>query len=251
METDDPVIALLWGGPVGPRRGPKPALSLETIAGTGIGIADADGLGAVTMQRVAEALGVTKMALYRYVPGKSELVALMTEAALGAPPRLGDRAWRTALHEWSHRMYDRLRRHPWVLGATLGARVVGPHELGWLERAVAALAGTGLAGSEVLDVAATLVGHVRMVAEQGAATEAPEKALESVYAVVLRGREDRFPALTAALRSVAADGGQDQALDFGLDRILDGVERLIAERAAGAATGRAARRRPASDGPRR
>jgi AcrR family transcriptional regulator len=250
VATDDPAIALLWGRPAGPRRGPKPALSLETIAGTGIAIADADGLAAVTMQRVAEALGVTKMALYRYVPGKSELVALMTETALGAPPDLGERPWRAALQEWSLRMYDRCRRHPWTLRATVGARVVGPHEMGWLEQAVAALAGTGLAGGEVLDVAATLAGHVRMVAEQGAATEAPEKALESVYSVVLRGREDQFPALTAALRSVGADGGQDRALDFGLGRILDGVEHLIAAREA-AAGGRAARRRPAPGGPRR
>ncbi|MFG2106838.1 TetR family transcriptional regulator [Micromonospora chersina] len=49
-------------------------------------MADADGLEGLTMQRVAESLDVTKMALYRYVPGRAELVALMLEAAVGEPP---------------------------------------------------------------------------------------------------------------------------------------------------------------------
>ena len=85
-------IALLWDQSVSARRGPKPALSLEAIAAAGIGLADADGLAAVTMQRVAAALSVTKMALYRYVPGKAEMVALMIDLAIGEAPRFGGAA---------------------------------------------------------------------------------------------------------------------------------------------------------------
>src|SRR5690349_10100499 len=89
-------MRLLWGKQPddGPRRGPKPAFTLEQITRTGIEIADADGITALTMQRVADELGFTKMALYRYVPGKDELVALMTDAALGDPPPLTGRGWR-------------------------------------------------------------------------------------------------------------------------------------------------------------
>jgi len=228
------VLALLWERRPQPRRGPRPALSLEAIARAGIEIADADGIPAVTMQRVAEALGFTKMSLYRYVPGKVELVALMTDTALGEPVRLDSVAggWRRRMHEWASRMFDRFWRHPWALETTVGARPMGPNEISWLEQAVATLSGTGLDGGEILDVAVTLVGHVRTIAQQGAAIagESPERAVDSAIGALLRGREERFPALAAALDSARRNGSQDQALDFGLNRILDGVELLITTR---------------------
>ena len=232
MAAGTQALAVLWGPTPKPKRGPKPTLSLETIALTGIRIADADGLAAVTMQRVAEELGVTKMALYRYVPGKVELVALMTEVGLGAPPSGPGRqsAWRPRLETWAMRMYERFSRHPWALEATVGARPIGPNEVAWLEEVAAALAGTGLTGAETLDVAAALVGQVRMVAQQAAAfgTDAPEQALDATFGALVAGREDRFPALAAALADTAA--GTNQGLDFGVQRILDGVELLISRR---------------------
>jgi AcrR family transcriptional regulator len=232
------VLALLWERRPQPRRGPRPALSLEAIARAGIEIADADGIPAVTMQRVAEALGFTKMSLYRYVPGKVELVALMTDTALGEPVRLDSVAggWRPRLHEWATGMFDRFWRHPWTLETTVGARPMGPNEISWLEQAVATLSGTGLDGGEILDAAVTLVGHVRTIAQQGTAIggESPEHAADSAIAALLHGREERFPALVAALDSARRSGSQDQALDFGLNRILDGVELLITTRTGGA-----------------
>jgi AcrR family transcriptional regulator len=227
------VIELLWGQRPQPKRGPRPSLSLEAIARAGIEIADAHGLGAVTMQGVAETLGVTKMALYRYVPGKVELVAFMTDAGLGGPPALGAMpgGWRPKLHEWARRLFGAFWRHPWALEVTVGARPMGPNELGWLEQAVAALAGTGLDGGEMLDTAATLTGHVRTIAQQGTAIASakPGQAMDASIAAVLHGREDRFPALAAALGQ-AAHGPQDQALEFGLGLVLDGVGLLIAAR---------------------
>ncbi|MGV9307169.1 TetR/AcrR family transcriptional regulator [Nonomuraea sp. NPDC003727] len=228
MATGTTAITLLWEQPAAPKRGPKPTLSLDTIATAGIEIADADGLAALTMQRVAERLGVTKMALYRYVPGKVELVALMVDLAIGEPPppaAVGG-CWRPTLDSWARQMYDRFRAHPWALEATVGARAFGPNELGWLEQATAALAGTGLAGSEILDTAATLAGHARMIAQQAAGTPAgaPEQAMGDAMGAMLTGREERFPTLSAALADPA---GKDQALDFGLRCILDGVELLI------------------------
>src|SRR5687768_12522964 len=148
------LAALLWEPQSQPKRGPRPAFTLDAIARAGIEIADADGLGAVTMQRVAETLGVTKMALYRYVPGKAELIALMTDAAIGRPPRPSRKAsWSKALDAWARALFERFCRHPWTLEATVGARVMGPNELDWLEQAVAALTGSGLDGGEMLDAA--------------------------------------------------------------------------------------------------
>jgi len=231
---------LLWGERPQPRRGPRPTLTLDVIARAGIQIADAEGLGAVTMQRVAGELGFTKMALYRYVPGKVELVALMTDMAIGEPLRLdtvGD-GWRPGLHEWARQMFDRFWQHPWVLETTVGTRPLGPHELGWMEQATSILTGTGLNGGEMLDVAVTLIGHVRSIAQQASAVagSAPESVMGATLGALTRGREDRFPALTAALESATAHGAQDQALDFGLRLILDGAELMVSTRSRAASS---------------
>jgi AcrR family transcriptional regulator len=231
-------VALLWGQRPAPKRGPKPTLSLEAIARTGIEIADADGLAAVTMQSVAAALGFTKMALYRYVPGKVELVALMTDIGMGAPPPLGgeESGWRARLDQWARRLFELFLQHPWALETTVGARAVGPNELSWLEQAVTALGGTGLRGHEVLDAAVTLTGHARAIAQQETATggeASTEHSLNAFMAAVMPTHGHRFPALGAVLAEIAELGGQGQAFDFGLARILDGIELLITARASG------------------
>ena len=81
------------------------------------------------------------MALYRYVPSKVELVALMTDAGLGEPPTFDTSpgAWRARLYDWALRLFERFGRHPWALETTVGVRAIGPNEVAWLEQAVAAL----------------------------------------------------------------------------------------------------------------
>lgn len=236
MSTDDTsdldaVIDLLWSPAPTPQRGPRRGLNLTDIANAGIAIADADNLAAVTMQRVAEALGVTKMALYRYVRGKTELVALMTDVAIGEPVALdAGTGWRARLDTWARALVDRFVQHPWSHETTAGVRAIGPNELGWLEQALTAMTGIGLTGAEQFDVAATLAGHARATAQiVSAAGAKPEQGIENVFALVLREHAAQFPALTAALDSVT-DDGRDQAFDFGLDRILDGIALLVQQR---------------------
>jgi AcrR family transcriptional regulator len=225
-------VEFLWGERAQPTRGPKPGLSLERIADAAIAVADVEGLAAVSMQRVAAELGKTKMALYRYLPGKAELVALMIERAIGGPPVLRAGSWRDALTEWSERLFAAYLRHPWSVDATVGRRPLGPHELGWMECALAALGGgSGLTGAERLDVIAVLAGHARMLAQQSAA-RLDEHEMTAAMGEVLMLHGERFPQVTAAMRETAAEGGQNQAFAFGLNRILDGLETLIDRRAA-------------------
>lgn len=229
------LVRLLWGPHPKPARGPRPSLDLERIARAGIEIADSEGLAEVSMQRVAARLGVTKMALYRYVPGKAELVAVMADAAIGPCPaaEAEDGGWRAQLEEWARRLLAAFHRHPWVLDATVGPRVMGPAELSWLEHAVAALDGTGLSGAERMDAAVLLVGHVRSITRQSRAAGPAgdsEARLGAVLGALMREHGDRFPALAAALASAARTDGQDQAWDFGLQRILDGLASLIDQR---------------------
>ncbi|MFF0625360.1 TetR/AcrR family transcriptional regulator [Streptomyces sp. NPDC004296] len=233
-------VELLWGGRGRPSRGPKPALSLERITQTAIGLADIGGLGAVSMQRVAAELDFTKMSLYRYVPGKSELVALMIDMAMGEPPEpagatAGD--WRGALRGWAEELAAVFDRHPWLLSAIVGPRVMGPHELGWTERALAALADTGLTGGEQLDAVMVVSGHIRAIAQVSvsmgvgsARAKEPEAAMSAALNELLVGRSERFPAVAAAVADAAAGASRDQAWEFGLERILDGLEAYVARR---------------------
>ncbi|MFJ9522589.1 TetR/AcrR family transcriptional regulator C-terminal domain-containing protein [Kitasatospora sp. NPDC101801] len=234
-QEPDPAARLLWGPPPKAGRGPKAALSLDRIARAGIEIADAEGLGALSMQRVAGLLDYTKMALYRYVPGKAELVALMVDAAIGAAPPVDGTGWREPLADWSRRLAAVFRRHPWLLDATVGPRLVGPAELSWMERAVAALAGTALTGPERLDVVAVLAGHVRAIAQQSRAAGpegSPEQQLLLTLGSLIATHRDRYPA-TAAAMADSGSGGQDQALEFGLRCFLDGLGVLIGGRGPG------------------
>ncbi|MFE7416921.1 TetR/AcrR family transcriptional regulator [Rhodococcus sp. NPDC057529] len=237
MVTQPRTAELLWGSADRPKRGPKPALSLEQIVATAIAMADAEGLATLSMQRLAEDLGFTKMSLYRYTPGKAELTALMLDAALGPAPDLSeiDGGWRAALHEWALRMWAGLRRHPWVVDVAVGPRVMGPNELGWLETGLSALSGTGLTGGERLDSVVLITGHVRSLAQQstapGAETGTPEKALNAIMTGILTDNAERYPEAAAAFASASSSSGQDDALEFGLARIFDGLAALVAERA--------------------
>ncbi|MFC8829859.1 TetR/AcrR family transcriptional regulator [Streptomyces sp. NPDC057137] len=231
------LVRLLWGPHPKPARGPRPTLDLDRIARAGIEIADSEGLGEVSMQRVAARLGVTKMALYRYVPGKAELVALMVETAIGpCPPSAEGRpvGWREQLEEWARQLLTLFLQHSWVLAATVGPRVQGPGELSWLERAVSALDGTGLNGAERMDAAVLLVGHVRGITQQahaaGGPAGNPEAQLGAILGDLMRSHGESFPALTAAFASAVESDGQDQAWEFGLQRILDGLAALIDQR---------------------
>ncbi|WP_305786891.1 TetR/AcrR family transcriptional regulator [Symbioplanes lichenis] len=214
-------------------RGPKPALTLDAIADAAVTVADTEGLAAVSMQRVAAELGFTKMSLYRYLPGKTELVALMLERAIGAPPELTPGEWRARLEEWSTLLLARYLAHPWAVEATVGRRPLGPHELSWMETALACLSGLPLTGSERLDTIAVLAGHGRMLAQQAgampgeAAPDGAEDEMVRAMGAVLRSHGDRFPHLTAA---IGEPGGANQAFDYGLARILDGVEVLLRDR---------------------
>ncbi|TLF57556.1 TetR/AcrR family transcriptional regulator [Nocardia cyriacigeorgica] len=235
------VVELLWGTGRQAKRGPKPSLSPAAIVGAAIDLADAEGMAGVSMQRVAERLGYTKMSLYRYVPGKSELAALMLEHALGAPPDIAaaqavsDVApWRAGLRRWAEEIFRRYRAHPWTLELSTGIRPMGPNELGWLEAALSAMAGIGLTGPERLDTVVVLNGHARSLAAQhgGTPAEGMEEQLMRQMAEVMEAAGDRYPEVAAAMGEQAGGASaRDDALNFGIDRILDGLQALVDRRA--------------------
>ncbi|WP_433199641.1 TetR/AcrR family transcriptional regulator [Nocardia sp. CA-107356] len=239
-------VELLWGTQQRPKRGPKPALSLERIVAEAIALADAEGLANLSMQRLAERLGFTKMSLYRYVPGKEQLTALMVDSAMGAAPDIAaaqrdstEEPWRSGLRRWAETIFERYSTHPWSIALTTGVRPIGPNEMGWMNAALITLDGTGLGGAEKLDTIVLVNGHIRSLVQQVTSvgrTETAERMAEQV-AEMMTAVGDRYPLVAAAFAEESATtgaqpgtGGPDDALKFGIDRILDGLGVLIASR---------------------
>ncbi len=237
-------LRVFWGLEDSPRRGPKPGLSLERIAAAAIGLADADGLGAVSMGRVASQLGFTTMALYRYVSAKDDLVMLMLDVALGPPdfPTDSVESWRARLERWSRGYLNVLRRHPWMTRVPIGGPPLTPNSVAWMEAALAALAPTGLTDLEKLSVLLLLSNYVRSLGQLSADLAAAERvsrpeqlSVMSRYGQVLAQVIDaaRFPALCGMLASGAfdqPDDDPDDEFNFGLQMVLDGVARLVEQR---------------------
>jgi hypothetical protein len=159
----------------------------------------------------------------------------MSDLAIGPPPDRPALPWREGLHTWAIDLYEAFARHPWLLQSTIGRRLLGPNELAWMERGLAMLADSGLTGGEQLDSILVVTSHVRNLAQQsapfpGSTTGLTEEDLQQSLTEILTTEAARFPHLVAAMRT-AADGG-DQGLEFGLERILDGLELLVRSRVA-------------------
>ena len=233
-----PSIELAWGLHEHARRGPKPGLSLERIVGAGIKVAMTEGLGSVSMGRVAAELGVGTMSLYRYVPAKDDLLELMVDTAIGPPPmaELAEGDWQARLGAWARRVRACYGRHPWALRVPISAPPIGPNNVAWLEAALQALAATRLSEPEKLSTVLLLSFFVRsevtLAADIAAASAGAPAGFGYGALLAMLTDAARFPALHQAMAAGAFDEDDDPDgyFDYGLARIIDGVERLDSAR---------------------
>jgi AcrR family transcriptional regulator len=146
-------------------------LSREKIAGAAIAIADAEGIAAVSMRRIAQDLGVGTMSLYYYVKTKADLIAAMDDAIMAevVAPSL-PRNWRAALVAIATRTRDALMRHPWALHSMLSV-APGVNAMRHFEQCLEALSQTALTGKEKFTLLATLDDFVFGYALREAATD--------------------------------------------------------------------------------
>jgi AcrR family transcriptional regulator len=227
-----PGLALSWGVLPVQRRGPKPALSIGQIVATGIEFGDRDGFEAISLQRIAAHLGVSTNAMYRYVRSKEELIVLVHEKAVGLPPEL-PAGWRPAAIAWVDAQVKLYAERPWLLDVPIRGAPVTPNLLRWVEVMLAALAGTGLSQHDNLGCLMLLDGCARNYAnlarQLGASDNAPVQAEQVGRFLVPRLMEGGYPMLTAMYTNHEYEDGLDDDLEFGLARILDGIEVLIAK----------------------
>ncbi|MGH3422230.1 MAG: TetR/AcrR family transcriptional regulator, partial [Streptosporangiaceae bacterium] len=210
-------------------------------------VADAEGLEAVSMARVAHELRFTTMSLYRHVASKEELLQLMWNAsAQGAEDLVleGD-GWRARLRMWATVQREVIDRHPWITQMPMAAPPLAPNSLAFMERGLEAMDGTGLADVDKLRVIGLIssytLSEARMAHDAARAARAAVAAAAGgeatpawTYEALLREFADgeNYPRLhrlawTERIGDDPAGFDEQEEFRFGLDRILDGVEALI------------------------
>ncbi|WP_433613316.1 TetR/AcrR family transcriptional regulator [Dactylosporangium sp. CA-139114] len=243
--TGDPrrSIDLLWGRLPAPaaRRGPRPKFTVPGIVAVAVALADAEGLGAVSMRRVAQRLGVTAMSLYTYVPSKAELLDVMVDAVSGEAVREVHAAegWRERLTEVARTNWELYRRHPWLLQVATSRPVLGPNSIAKYDFELRAFEGTGVSDVETDQLLSLVLDYVTGAARAAVlADQAEQRTGRSdtewweAWAPLLSEVLDpaRFP--TAARVGQAAGeeygaGDPVRTFTFGLQRVLDGIARFM------------------------
>ncbi|MBQ0986594.1 TetR/AcrR family transcriptional regulator [Streptomyces sp. F63] len=235
-------LELLWGADERRTRGPKPALSLDRIVTAAVAVADAEGLAAVSMRRIAGELGVGAMSLYRYVPGKAELLDLMLDKVNGFdrekaedPALLG---WRGTLEQVARGIWELYGRHPWLVHVDQARPLLGPGALAGLEHALGGLDGLPLEDPERVSLLVVVDGYVTGTARSRVNADLAEQRtgmsdedfwraqapiLERVMAT------GAYPKL-AALSMEAFNTPWEEVFELGLRQLLDGMEAFIERR---------------------
>lgn len=239
-------LELLWRRRPQPTRGPKPALSVERIVAAALIVADAEGLAAMSMRRVADELGAGAMTLYRYFPGKGELLDVMLDSVYGELPRQvvpGD--WRARLDEVARENRELYLRHPWLLQVATSRPPLGPNVMAKYEWELTAVEGIGLSDVEMDATVALVNGYVhgavrtaveaRQVIQRSGMTD-KEWWLAHVPHLDQISDLERFPLSarvgTAVGSEFDAPYDSEHAFEYGLERLLDGVSALVANRSA-------------------
>jgi AcrR family transcriptional regulator len=220
------------------RRSPGAPLGLDTIAAAGIRVADAEGLAALSMRRVAAELGAAPMSLYRHVRDKDELLLTMIDSAIAECPLPDDRpsSWREGLEIAARALWSTFRRHPWLPAAlSLTRPQLLPGALAYSEWVLGVLSAAGMDALTTFTTHLTVFTFVRGTAvnlELEADAEAAsgqtsdewmaeqEPMLEALVA------DGRHPHFARVLREMEFDLDLDQLFEFGLQRLLDGIEAM-------------------------
>lgn len=225
-------LALVWGFPPPARRGPKPAHTVAEIVDAAMALADKEGVAGLSLPKIARRLDLTPNALYRYVNSKDELVLLLVDAATGPPPTGLPHDWRAGAAAWARALIARYRARPWLTDLPVRGAPVTPNLLGWLESLLGALTGTGLSAGDLLSCATLLDSYARSaagLANDLATSDAPPVQSAEVTAFLYPLLADRgYPLIAEMLMGGEyADTPAGPDLEFGLTRILDGIERLV------------------------
>jgi AcrR family transcriptional regulator len=231
VTSPDPASTPIWARST-PRR--RPALTREEIVAAALGIANAEGLEAVSMRRVAARLGVGAMALYTHVDSKDDLLDLMIDALaeevlLDDGEFTGD--WRESITKVARRERAMMKQHPWVSELVGRRTMIGPKALLHIEQSLRALDGLDVSPA----TAAQVINAVDQYTIGYVLRETPKAPLQafahdSPTGAYLReaaaaGGHERLARL---LDDHTADlPGHEESFEQGLRWLLEGIARAI------------------------
>jgi len=231
---------IVWTRAGGQTRGPQPSLRLEQIAAAAVGIADREGLDAVSMRRVAAELGCGTMSLYRYVRTKDELHDLMRDAVAGErldKPAELPKDWRAGLRVAAQAMRTNALRHPWLPRLIVGRPAFGPNEMVGTEAILAVLASYGLTADQTLGVFGLLGSFVQGFVHQELAERTwrrpAQTDAEREWQVAIAGylgtlaASGRYPHFVRLRDEATRAFDPDGAFAWQLDRVLDGLAPIL------------------------
>jgi AcrR family transcriptional regulator len=248
---DEDVFDPIWARPEpSGRRAPH---SRADIAQAAIAVADAEGIDAVSMRRVARELGLGTMSLYHYLRGKDELVDLMSDAILAGQlvddAELG-KGWRPALRAIAIATRRNFERHPWILGAMQPRprAVPGPSSLRHFDQSVGAVADLDIDLKTKMEIVALIDDYVfgfslraYFAGLEQRVEEAEPGWVQAVFDyMALELETGAYPNVTRILEANRAAGGRDEDLpamaldedrfERGLEHVLDGIEAELTRR---------------------
>ncbi|MGD9739962.1 MAG: TetR/AcrR family transcriptional regulator C-terminal domain-containing protein [Bauldia sp.] len=213
--------------------GRRAALTRERVIATAVRLADKEGVASLTMRKLAEKLGVEAMSLYHHVPDKEAILDGMVEFIFGeiALPEGFD--WRSAIRSRANALRASLVRHPWAVALLDSRRNPGEATLRHQDWVLGTLRRSGFSVVLAAHAAALIDSYVYGFAIQEVALpfDTPEELKTLVETMLETLPADRYPNITEMGREVAGRPGYAFANEFpfGLELVLDGLERARAE----------------------
>lgn len=211
-------------GPVDVSRGRPARLTRDQVAATALEIADRQGIDALSMRRVAEALGVGTMTLYGYFRDKAELLDAVVDAAVaGGEPLAEEGPWRERLRDLMLSSHERLDEHPGLVEIRMRRPVLRPEALRFAESALGILIAAGFTPAESTQAFRLLFTYLFGFAGLSPARATDEARRQAAAAVDALPRAD-YPNLTSLAAEVSHAMAGEEQFAYGLERILDGLE---------------------------
>ncbi|MEV4345567.1 TetR/AcrR family transcriptional regulator C-terminal domain-containing protein [Actinoplanes sp. NPDC049596] len=196
------------------------SLHPDRLAAAALAVIDRDGLPGLTMRAVATELGMSTMALYRYVADRAELELLVTDWCLRdldtSPP--GDPHWTDQIKTLALRVRDQVGPHPQAIPLLIANRQRSRILLRWSESVVTVLAAAGFTGANRVIALRGLVGYLN-----GALLQGQLGALAGPGTEVIAAQSD-FPMMAETARAARAVSA-DREFAGGLDIVLRGLSR--------------------------
>ncbi|MGW6529580.1 TetR/AcrR family transcriptional regulator [Streptomyces venezuelae] len=224
---------VIWARPERAGRGPKPAYNRADIASAAVRIADADGIDAVSMRRVAGELGCGTMSLYNYVPRKEDLYELMVDAVSGEYELAEDAVggdWHAGMLAIGRQTRAILHRHPWLVRVMSTVYGLSPNALRYLEHCLGVLERLDAPYGTKMELIALVNGTaMTTVANEIAAAErarglpwSPEQE-QQVRSAYLTGQlaGGAYPRLAGMVAQAPPPGDADESFERALRRLLD------------------------------